>query len=397
LIQNMTISFARLASALLVSAIVMAASPAGADYEPHKYTEPGTGLILEYNLYVPEGYDSAQKYPLLVFLHAAGGTLPRTLSMSGKGWTGSFLDAGDADKYPSFFLIPISQTDSSGWGDGRSDVEKFEGRLTIVVLKELLASGRYNLDADRLYVTGPSMGARGTWDMIEKNPGLFAAAVPAAAPGLDDYAAVVHENIWSINGENDSTVQDNRQTIAGIRAAGGNPIYTELADHGHDSWRSIYPTPDFMAWVYAQRRGVPWWNVSVIPHVTEPLTPGQTVVSGPSTPSVPVGGAGGVAGNAGNAGQPSGGVAVGGAGTAGASAAVGGGGMLGGTPTGGVASVVAGTGGLGNAPTGQRAPSDPTSSATGCGLARGRRQQPLALAAFLLALASSGIARRRSR
>jgi predicted peptidase len=45
---------------------------AAAGYEPHEYTEPGTGLVLEYNLYVPNNYDAAKKYPLLVFLHAAG-------------------------------------------------------------------------------------------------------------------------------------------------------------------------------------------------------------------------------------------------------------------------------------------------------------------------------------
>lgn len=289
--------------ALAHGAVLASASAAWAGYEPHKYTEPGTGLVLEYNLYVPESYEAGRKYPLLVFLHAAGTAedLPRNLSSSGKGWTGSFLDNGDAEKYASFFLVPISQTNASGWGDGRSNAEKFEGRLTVVVLKQLLASGEYNLDADRLYITGPSMGGRGSWELIEKNPGFFAAAVPCAAPGLDDFAAVVNENIWSVNGEKDSTVMDNRATIAGIRAAGGNPIYTELKGHGHDTWRSVYPTDAFMAWMYAQRRGVPWWNVSQVPKLTEPLTPGQVVVSGPTEPTGGSGGGTG-AGGAGGAG-----------------------------------------------------------------------------------------------
>ncbi|WP_437308935.1 hypothetical protein [Sorangium sp. So ce388] len=272
---------------------------AAAGYEPHKYTEPGTGLVLEYNLYVPNDYDREQKYPLLVFLHAAGrdSDLPRNLSSSGKGWTGSFIDDGDDKKYPSFFLIPISQTNRSGWGDGRSDAEKFEGRLTIVVLKQLVASGEYNIDPDRLYLTGPSMGGRGTWDMIEKNPGLFAAAVPAAAPGLDEPEKVVGENIWSINGERDSTVSDNRKTIDAIRALGGNPIYTELAGHGHDTWREIYPSDAFMEWMYAQRRGVPWWHVSHVPTVPDRLTPGQPAVTGPTGPADVPDGTGGAAGS----------------------------------------------------------------------------------------------------
>lgn len=381
--------------------VLLTTSRANAGYEGHKYVEPGTGLVLEYNLYVPAQYDATKKYPLLVFLHAAGGTLPRTLSNSGKGWTGSFLDGDDANDYPSFFLVPISQTDASGWGDGRSNAEKFEGRLTIVVLKELLASAQYNLDADRLYVTGPSMGGRGTWDMLEKNPGFFAAGVPCAAPGLDDYAAVVHENIWSINGEKDSTVNDNRSTIEGIRAAGGNPIYTELAGHGHDSWRTIYPSDDFMRWMYAQRRGVPWWNVSEVPKVAEPLTPGQVVVSGPTEPSGGAGGSGGSAGattGAGGTASGGGGAAStsGGAGVGGTTGASGAGGTTAGgvsthTPGGGGGSAV--TAGTASAPNGE-APSDLQSDSS-CALSGAPRRGSLWHVAVALLL-GLGLKRRYS-
>ena len=400
--------------------------PAAADYEPHKYTEPGTGLVLEYNLYVPNQYDPAQKYPLMVFLHAAGqdSDLPRNLGSSGKGWTGSFLDNGDDEKYPSFFLVPISQTNRSGWGDGRSDAEKFEGRLTIVVLKELVASGEYNIDADRLYVTGPSMGGRGTWDMIEKNPGLFAAAIPAAAPGLDDAAKVVGENIWAINGENDSTVEDNRETIAAIRALGGNPIYTELAGHGHDTWRQVYPSDAFMAWVYAQRRGVPWWHVSEVPVIPEddrhrggpsghPLTRGQPAVTGPTGPEdVPpgVGGAGGMSGagatDDGGAGGALGG-ASGSGGVAGeigvaeggASGSVGSGGSAtgaGGTPPSVPGTGVAGTpsGGMGSGPM----PSSPDEGGTtSCRYSPHPPGPGPAPAAWLAALSLVVAARRKAR
>jgi hypothetical protein len=386
-------------TAALVSANLCWGVAARADYEPHKYTEPGSGRVLEYYLYVPEGYDEAQKYPLLVLLHAAGQPedLPRSLS---KGWSGSFLDDGDDQKYPSFFLIPVSQTNSSGWGDGRSDAEKFEGRLTIVVLKELVSSGRYNIDADRLYVTGPSMGGRGTWDMIEKNPGLFAAAVPIAAPGLDEPEQVIHENIWAINGENDSTVQDNRETIAGIRASGGNPIYTELANHGHDSWRSIYPSDAFMAWVYAQRRGVPWWNVSKIPEVSEPLTPGQVVVSGPSSPTGGSGGVGAGGAAAGNGGVSNGGALGGDTSAAGAPS----GGLFGqaggdasrsgsgGAPTG--APTSGGVPGIAGVASGSALSPPATSDAEGCSVSRGSAS---AHCWWLLGLAVLPALRRRAR
>jgi hypothetical protein len=153
----------------------------------------------------------------------------------------------------------------------------------------------------------------------------------------------VNENIWSVNGEKDSTVMANRATIAGIRAAGGNPIYTELEGHGHDSWRTLYPSDAFMTWMYAQRRGVPWWNVSEVPTLAEPLTPGQVVVSGPSEPTGGAGGSGpssGGAGAGGSGGAVTGGSAMGP--SAGGSAGSGGGHASAGAAAGGLFSAGAG-------------------------------------------------------
>lgn len=291
-----------------------------ADYEPNAYVEPGTNLRLEYNLYVPNGYEpgGSTKYPLMVFLHAANNTNPpnRTLSSDGQGWVeaGGWVEPENQQKYPSFFLIPISQTNSSGWGDPTSQgaEQKFEGRLTVVVVQELLT--RYRIDADRLYITGPSMGGRGTWDIIRRNPALFAAAAPCAAPAsAADAALYAGQNIWSINGENDSTVEANRSAVDAIRAACGNPIYSEYANHGHDTWREIYPMPEFLEWMYAQRRGVPWATVS-----TAPTLPGLT---GPSVVPPPAGCA--LPGSGGTPGAAGAGAGMSGAGVSGASGASG--------------------------------------------------------------------------
>ena len=113
------------------------------------------------------------------------------------------------------------------------------------------------------------MGGRGTWDLIRRYPTTFAAAAPMAAPALPaDARLYASQNIWSVNGDKDSTVQANRDTIAAIRAIGGSPIYTELANHGHDSWRTIYPDAQFLDWIYAQRLGGPWSTVSKAPMIS---------------------------------------------------------------------------------------------------------------------------------
>lgn len=134
------------------------------------------------------------------------------------------------------------------------------------------------------------MGGRGTWDILRRYPGMFAAAAPAAAPASPtDAALFLNENIWAVCGEVDPIVQGERDTITAIRKLGGNPIYTELAGHGHDSWRSVYPDPQFVPWVFAQRLGVPWWTVSkapVAPFMGATLTAGWPVTIPPANNEV---------------------------------------------------------------------------------------------------------------
>ena len=149
----------------------------------------------------------------------------------------------------------------------------------MVVLKELLA--KHPIDPDRLYVTGASMGARGTYDLLRRYPDFFAAGAPAASPASPADAAVyARQNIWAIMGSVDTAVQPNRVTIAAIRKVRGNHIYSELDGHGHDSWRSIYPMPEFIAWMFAQRRGVPWTEVSKAPTPEQILAAEQAPVKG---------------------------------------------------------------------------------------------------------------------
>jgi MYXO-CTERM domain-containing protein len=405
-----------------LSTILGVALPARADYEPNKYTEPGTNLVLEYNLYVPDGVAPGTKYPLLVYLHAANNeAMPmRTLSSDGKGWVPQLMTA-DGGKTKAFYMIPISQTNSSGWGDPVGPItgtQKFEGRLTVVVLKELLT--KYPIDPDRLYVTGASMGARGTYDLLRRYPDFFAAGAPAASPASPADAAIyARQNIWAIMGSVDPVVQPNRDTIAAIRKACGNPIYTELAEHGHDSWRSIYPMPEFIAWMFAQRRGVPWTEVSQAPTPEQILAAEQAPVKGLNatqplvvTPSCTPPGLGGsgssgganagggasVAGSGGMPAEPSGagGNAGGSSGSAGSASAMGGqapspGGSAG-APA--IPGPVAGSNSMSGAE-----PVDPGEEAAGCAC-RAAGHDPehsaLSLLGSLTALLGLALRRRRS-
>jgi len=422
--KTRTVACARALFATTLLASMGRALPANADYEPNKYTEPGTNLVLEYNLFVPDGVVAGTKYPLLVYLHAANDqAMPhRTLSSDGKGWVPQLMTA-DGGKTKAFYMIPISQTNSSGWGDPVGSIsgpQKFEGRLTVVVLKELLQ--KYPIDPDRLYVTGASMGARGTYDLLRRYPDFFAAGAPAASPASPADAEIyARQNIWAVMGSVDPVVQPNRDTIAAIRKACGNPIYTELDGHGHDSWRSIYPMPEFIAWMFAQRRGVPWTEVSQAPtpeqiraaelapvkglNATQPLvvTPNCTppglggAPNGGGSPSL--GGTAGSAGVGGNSGMDSAGSAgLGGAPGNAGSASSGGAGTgpaIAGSPTVAGTTTTAGSSGAdGNA---AQPPVDAAEAAEGCTCSAPGRSAPGSIGLLSALAIVVGFAVRRRR
>ena len=63
--------------------------------------------------------------------------------------------------------------------------------------------------------------------------------------------------VWAWHGDADDVVPvaRSRRMIEAIRAAGGEPRYSELAGVGHDSWTPAYTSADgLLPWMFAQRK-----------------------------------------------------------------------------------------------------------------------------------------------
>jgi predicted esterase len=128
-------------------------------------------------------------------------------------------------------------------------------RLTLEVLEQLRKE--FNLDDKRLYVTGLSMGGYGTWDVIQRHPALFAAAAPVCGGADESSAARIKDiPIWCFHGGADNVVppERSRNMIAALKAAGGEPKYTEYPGVGHNSWDRAYSEPELAPWLFAQHR-----------------------------------------------------------------------------------------------------------------------------------------------
>lgn len=208
---------------------------------------------LPYRLFEPSGTVAGQKLPLVLFLHGMGER--GTDNVKQTTWMSGLVHATQSGPYASYVLAP--QIDPNGWFRSFSNKPTESMALTIKALKQVMSSE--NVDTSRVYVTGLSMGGMGTWDILDREPGLFAAAVPMSGGGDKRTAAAIKDTpIWAFHGGADPivSVDDTRGMIDAMRAAGGSPRYTEIAGGGHAIWNDVYvdSSNTLYPWLFAQSR-----------------------------------------------------------------------------------------------------------------------------------------------
>lgn len=142
-------------------------------YRQLKYDDPVTGDTIDYNLFVPKDYDPTKKYPLLLFMADASTTNKEVTAPLTQGYGAlEFVTDSDQAKHPSFVLVPQFQdkvvvNDTFYVSPHVGSVVRLLGDL----------QKQYNIDADRLYTTGQSMGGMISFYLNITYPGLFAASL----------------------------------------------------------------------------------------------------------------------------------------------------------------------------------------------------------------------------
>ena len=102
------------------------------------------------------------------------------------------------------------------------------------------------------------MGGFGTWDVIAREPDLFAAAVPICGGGDEATAPMIAKiPIWAFHGSKDPTVKVSRtlNMVEALRKVGGDPGCTIYPGEGHASWVPAYKDAAMMKWLFAQKKG----------------------------------------------------------------------------------------------------------------------------------------------
>ena len=114
--------------------------------------------------YLPMNYDPEKKWPLVVNLHGYYGANPVYV----KWWSIESRHMDLVDKFPVIDIEPHGRGNTSYTGIGEKDILK-----CIEMAKE-----KFNIDEDRIYLKGESMGGGGTWYVGTRHTDIFAAIAP---------------------------------------------------------------------------------------------------------------------------------------------------------------------------------------------------------------------------
>lgn len=223
--------------------------------------EDDRGVVnLPYRYYFPSDYDAEgeKKYPILIFLHGAG---ERGTDNTSHVSISPVLFQTLIRRDDCIIIAPQCAENyrwvERDWGLGSYTADEVASPMlsaAMSLLKNMMETEA--VDASRVYAMGLSMGAFGVWDMLIREPDLFAAAVPSEGAGDPSKAELLVDiPIWTFHGEIDTAVPvtGTREMVEAIQNAGGEKIlYTEYPGRGHGCWYTVWETPAVYAWLFSK-------------------------------------------------------------------------------------------------------------------------------------------------
>lgn len=224
------------------------------------------GQDFRYRLMAPENVEEGKSYPLVLFLHGAG-ERGSDNEVQLKYLPTSLASPSMRKRFPCYVLAPQCYKDSKwvevDWSEKETHTTPDEpGVMMSMVLAALDKTVQENqVDTNRIYLTGLSMGGYGSWDLASRRPSAFAAVAPICG-GADNSRVPLLKDVplWIVHGDADNAVPvaRSRGPVKALREVGANLTYMELPGVGHNSWTPGYSDFDgLLPWMFRQHLPAP--------------------------------------------------------------------------------------------------------------------------------------------
>ncbi|WP_367752740.1 prolyl oligopeptidase family serine peptidase [Flavobacterium sp. WC2430] len=192
-----------------------------------------------YALHIP--VNTKEKKPLIIFLHGSGekGNDIEKVKIHGPF---KYLKTDDLDAY----VLAPQCPENEEWDN------EVLYRLILKIEKE------NNIDPNRIYLTGLSLGGWGTYNLAFAHPNLFAALVPISGfvdlIQLEQACTIATIPTHIFHGLMDDVVNlDYAIAIyKELKKCNGNVELTIFDDSGHDSWSRVYDNKEIYDWMFQQ-------------------------------------------------------------------------------------------------------------------------------------------------
>jgi predicted peptidase len=217
------------------------------EVKSYRFEEAG-GIKMEYGVYVPTTYNSSSETPLVIALHGLGSGISYMMEYN------NLVEL--AESYGYLVATPMGYNER-GWYGARGLGNKFnvarnerDGTFDPANLGELSEQDvlnvlgemhdQYNVDRNRTYLIGQSMGGGGSWYIGSKYPDIWAALAPMA-PSIridpDILEVATHLPVMVVQGDADESVdvEITRRWVAKLEELDMSYEYIEVAGGSHSS------------------------------------------------------------------------------------------------------------------------------------------------------------------
>jgi predicted esterase len=212
------------AASELVSAVEKGVDPYRNKKGDHRraYRSSFDQKVQPYRVLVPKTYSAAKPTPLVVALHGMGGDENTMLDFYEKAYP------QEAEKRGYLLVAPKGRGPASMYfNEAEQDV--------MDVLAQVKA--QFNVDPKRIYLTGHSMGAYGTWSIAMHHPDGWAALAPISGGGnVKDAEKIAHLPQYVVHGDADPTVlvRNSQLMVEELKRLKADVTYVEVKGGGHN-------------------------------------------------------------------------------------------------------------------------------------------------------------------